>query len=239
MTRRRTYLFAACLVALLAGFGLARALIAPGGQGGSRAATASTAPSVRTIAQRSRTASTARAVGRSGPGPWRRVEGIPSGFADTERGAVAAAGSYLTVLARAISPTAGWSWTQAIRTLTVEPLTARALAAAKTNQATRQRLALAGRSFVGSWLLGYRVSSYARARARVAVWNMGLLASPADVVAPYYSTATCTLQWIDGDWKIASVETSAGPTPPSTPGPGQTAAFINSAGRFIPYRDAP
>ena len=121
---------------------------------------------------------------RPGPGPSRHLDGIPVGFERSERGAVAAAGSYLTVLAQTVSPRAPWTWTHAIRALTVAPFRTRALAAGGASETIKDKLAQASTAFVGSWLLGYRVIVYARARAEVAVWNVGLLASPSSVVAP-------------------------------------------------------
>jgi hypothetical protein len=114
-----------------------------------------------------------------------------------------------------------------------------ALRASGATQTVRQKLAVAGASFVGSWLLGYRVLSYTRAHARIAVWNVGLMAGEQSVVAPYFSTATCTLIWADRDWKVAASETNAGPTPPSSPGQAQSRAFIANAAGFTPYRDVP
>jgi hypothetical protein len=107
--RLRTLLLAAA--ALLLGYLLAQTL-AGGGRHTDRASTSGTRA-------RERADVTAVAIARRpdmeptstlGPGPWRVLSGVPVGFARSERGAVAAAGNYLTMLSRALTPGGAFSW---------------------------------------------------------------------------------------------------------------------------------
>lgn len=90
--------------------------------------------------------------------------------------AVAAAASYLHALDPA-PPTA--SRQSRLRELTAGPFATQALRAQASTAALARSLARGGPAFMHGWLLGYRILSYARARARVAVWTVGLVASAA------------------------------------------------------------
>lgn len=164
------------------------------------------------------------------------------GFAHSEHGAVAAAGNYLTVLSRALTPGARFSWTEAVRALTVAPLTARMLGGTSASAMMERKLAQSGAAFFfRSWLLGYRVRSYSSALAQVALWNMGVMVSALGVVPPDYSTTTCVLRWTGGDWKVSDSRVSQGPTPPSSPAitVAQAAAFAAAAHQFASYTYVP
>lgn len=237
MNRAHAYLLAVPMAALI-GYLAAHALLG---------AAAEHRPSGRSRSQRPAPSSpgagpAVRAPDTAGPGPSHSLDGITVGFARSERGAVAAAGNYLTVLSRAAAPGASWSWAQAIHALTVAPLSARAVAGSAQSAQVAARLAAAGSSlYLGSWLLGYRVWSYSPDRSRVAVWNVGVMTSTIGVVPPTYSTTTCTLRWIDGDWKISDARVNPGPTPPSSASitQAQATTFTAAAGQFHSYRDVP
>jgi hypothetical protein len=63
--------------------------------------------------------------------------------------------------------------------------------------------------------IGYRVERYSAAAATIAVWYVGIVGSGA-TVQPQQSwrTQIVTLVWEGGAWKVASFESSPGPTPP-------------------------
>jgi hypothetical protein len=63
--------------------------------------------------------------------------------------------------------------------------------------------------------IGYRVERYSAGAATIAVWYVGIVGSGA-TVQPQQSwrTQIVTLVWEGGAWKVASFESSAGPTPP-------------------------
>jgi len=240
VTRARAYLLAAPVAALF-GYLAAHAMLGPGGEHRS--------PSALSRSQHPVSSSPGAGSGL-GPralappvlGPSRSRAGIPVGFSRSPAGAVAAAGNYLTVLSRSLVPEAPWSWAQVIRALTLSPLSARAIGAGAESAQVAARLASAGASlYVGSWLLGYRASSYSPTQATVTVWSMGVMTSSIGVVAPAYSTTTCTLRWFEGDWKISDAQVSPGPTPPTSPdiSQAQVAAFTAAAAQFSRYDDVP
>jgi len=238
VTRARPYLLAAPVAALF-GYLAAHAIL---GRGAEHRSPSALNRSQHPVSSTPGAGSGLGALAPPAPGPSRSRAGIPIGFARTEPGAVAAAGNYLTVLSRSLVPEAPWSWAQVIRALTVPPLSARAIGAGAQSARVAARLAAAGASlYVGSWLLGYRASSYSPAGASVAVWSMGVMTSSVGVVAPAYSTTTCTLRWAEGDWKISDAQVSPGPTPPSSPdaNAAQVAVFTAAAGQFSSYHDVP
>ena len=241
MSRVRALLLAAA--AVLLGYLLGHTL-ADGGHHTDRTSSAAARARGRAgttavgIAARTATARTST----PGPGPWRVLGGVPVGFARSERGAVAAAGNYLTVLSRALTPGAAFWWERAVRALTIAPLTAHALSGSAASATIARRLQRSGSSFyLGSWLVGYRLLAYARSRARVALWSVGVLSSAVGVLPPEFSTTTCELRWAGGDWKVSGARVSDGPTPPSSlaSGAAPAVAFALAARRFSPYRDVP
>lgn len=238
MTRARAYLLAAPVAALF-GYLAAHAML---GTGAEHRSAPALSRSQHPVSSSPGAGSGLGALAPPAPEASRSLAGIPIGFAHTEPGAVAAAGNYLTVLSRSLVPEAPWSWAQVIRALTLPPLSARAIGAGAESAQVAARLASAGASlYVGSWLLGYRARSYSPTQAMVTVWSMGVMTSSVGVVAPDYSTTTCTLRWADGDWKISDAHVSPGPTPPSSPdaNAATVAAFTAAARQFSPYHDAP
>lgn len=159
------------------------------------------------------------------------------GFAHSERGAVAAAASYLRLLDEG-SVAAGTL--ARLRAMTSPPLTAQALAAEAASAALARRISFTGRAFFGGWRLGWRLDSYTSSTARAAVWTMGMVESAGEVVAPDWSTTVCTLRWSRGVWKVFAAQTSSGPTPPSD-GTDRAAvlSFVRSASTFHSFADAP
>src|SRR5439155_5210111 len=63
-------------------------------------------------------------------------------------------------------------------------------------------------------VIATRVDAYAPDRARVSVWNVGVL-SRIDVAAPQagWSTSVFELVWEHGDWKVWSETITPGPAP--------------------------
>ena len=63
--------------------------------------------------------------------------------------------------------------------------------------------------------VGYRVESFSMDAARISVWRVGIVGSGA-TVEPQQSwrTETVLLVWEKGDWKVAALRSSPGPTPP-------------------------
>lgn len=63
--------------------------------------------------------------------------------------------------------------------------------------------------------VGYRVDSYSSHSATVAIWRVGVIGSGATVDPQQsWATETVRLLWSDDGWKVASLSSSPGPTPP-------------------------
>lgn len=155
-------------------------------------------------------------------GPSSVAGGVPVGYAHSESGAVAAATTYLAVLAgptvlddtsrhAALDAVALPSARNAVdRTLTVDPSGA---AAAGLATALKDGSLIARTIPAGSHL-----RSYTAGDATVEVWAVSLLGTRTLAKASTsWSTTTVTLSWFDGDWKLAGLVGRAGPVP--TPGP--------------------
>lgn len=63
--------------------------------------------------------------------------------------------------------------------------------------------------------LGYRVESFSPARARVAVWQVLLIGAPGGRVVASWSTSRADLVWSTGGWRVAGFASDE-------PGPGPT-----------------
>ena len=63
--------------------------------------------------------------------------------------------------------------------------------------------------------VGYRIESFSADAARISIWRVGIVGSGA-TVEPQQSwrTETVSLVWEKGDWKVAALRSSPGPTPP-------------------------
>lgn len=70
--------------------------------------------------------------------------------------------------------------------------------------------------------MGTKVDSYSSTVATVEVWMAGLIGTTSTSaplpVSASWSTYTLTLQWEDGDWRLAAVNSVVGPTPLDTGG---------------------
>lgn len=156
---------------------------------------------------------------------------------DSPLGAANAAALYLQVLDSASRSAATL---RQVRALTVPPLTAQALRAEAVTAALKAKLSQPGPAFIRGWRLGWRLVAFDPRAARIAVWAMGMVQSPREVLAPSYSTTLCTLRWDDGGWRVSAAVTKPGPTPPSDGSDhSAVASFVRAANRFQTFVDAP
>jgi hypothetical protein len=163
-------------------------------------------------------------TGGSGPGAKARTvkNGIPVGYPHTEDGAAAAAVNYQ--MARS-SP--GYFTDEALRHQVLQTvMTPAALPSQKAgdDQAVSGLLTTLGMTaktapelVMRAAPLGTNVSSYSAETATVRVWMSEVVGVPTEKspmpVSATWSTYTVILQWQDGDWKIATINQSDGPTP--------------------------
>ncbi len=155
----------------------------------------------------------------SAPGPVRTFAGVGVGYAHTKTGAALAAAGYQRAFAD-------------VAILRPGVLRARVAAVAMPDYAPRmmaanspgvRRLASGplGRGVrrgIDTMYLGvpvgFRVLSYAPARAVVRIWGFTLLGNASSVEpSAYFGLSRTALVWSEGDWKIADTRASFGPTP--------------------------
>lgn len=150
-----------------------------------------------------------------GPGPRSAVAGVGVGFDRSEPGAVAAATSYAT---------ASQSWTYLADEDVVEAVEAVVVPAARGELVTqvvddvrllRDELQEASGTV---WFvvapLATRLDVYSASHAVVQVWVVRVLAADGVAVPQSgWQTLTLELQWNRGDWRVADVTETDGPTP--------------------------
>lgn len=149
------------------------------------------------------------------PGPTERIEGMPAGFARSEDGAAAAGSAFATIAddLLAMDPLAIEDAIRQIATVSASDDLAERMVG--NVQGLRQALA-SGTGPLQYWAaaLAVRVEEYDDGRARVAVWNVGVLSR--EQIAPPQAgwvITTFELVWERGDWRVESVDDVAGPVP--------------------------
>jgi hypothetical protein len=168
----------------------------------------------------------------SAPGPRSTTAGMPTGFARTRPGAVAAATTFVRQGQRLLDLAA------TDRMPALQAITSRDGATGYLAQASAQLAELDGIEAHGqgrlTWdvsVLATRVDAYSAERARVSIWRVGVL-SLTGLIAPIaeWTTVDDELVWERGDWKVWAETQVPGPTPaghpdarPSTPGQLQAA----------------
>lgn len=148
-------------------------------------------------------------------GPTRTEKGVPAGFAPTKAGAIAAAVSYVCTgqVLLAMDPI---SAEDAVRTMAAASAADVQVADAQVKlRSTRDSLAQGTGPIVYRQAgVAVRVELFEPERARVAVWNVGVL-SRAGAAPPQAGWAISTLElvWERGDWKIWNEVVAPGPAP--------------------------
>lgn len=166
------------------------------------------------------------------PGPRSTTAGIPTGFARTETGAIAAATTYVRQGQRLLDlPTPD-------RISALHVIASRAgadgyLAHVSAALAELDGIQARGQGHL-TWdvsVLATRVDAFSAERARVSIWRVGVL-SVTGLTAPLaeWTTVDDELVWEQGDWKLWAETQTPGPTPaghpdarPSTPSQLQAA----------------
>ncbi|MBI2169346.1 MAG: hypothetical protein HYU28_07590 [Actinobacteria bacterium] len=149
------------------------------------------------------------------PGPTTTRAGMPAGFAPTEAGAVAAAASYVTT-GQALIDMDPMSVEDAIRQMSAED-SAEAQVDDLVGQLRTVRETLApgtGPIVYRQAVVAYRVEAWSPERARVAVWNVGVL-TRTGVAPPQagWAISTFDLVWERDDWRIWAETIVPGPAP--------------------------
>ena len=211
--------------------------IAIGRRSGSPATEAAAPTTVTETAGRGETAGESRET-------LPRRGGRSSSYARTREGAVAAAADHLASLnGRVIlDPAAVQRTLAAISAADARKGLGRAYAAAATQ--LRQQLGVdmvpEPVVVVRAAPVGYRVAAYAPDAATVSIWRVGVVGSGA-TVEPQQSwrTETVALVWEGGTWKIASLRSAPGPTPPLAGAPTPPAQLFASVPEFREFGREP
>jgi len=89
--------------------------------------------------------------------------------------------------------------------------------------------------------IAYRLTGYSPDAATVVGWGVSVAGSTAAAPSSTWGTSVTTVRWVDGDWKVDAVRTSAGPTPALAAGqhPSDTAAFERALRDTRGLRHAP
>lgn len=151
----------------------------------------------------------------SGPGPWSNEGGIPTGFAQTEAGAVAAASSYTTT-GQTLLDLAPTQLPEAVRRYASDDSAPTQIAKLTEDMASlRQLLAKGtGRTRYAKSVLASRLDEFTKQRAAVRIWTVGVLwrQGAADPQADW-TTSTYELVWEKDTWKVLTEEIESGPAP--------------------------
>ena len=148
-------------------------------------------------------------------GPTRTVKGAPAGFAHNEAGARVAAASFVTT-GQALLDLDPLAAGQAVRQMASRAGGARqATDALQQLDSVRTQLANGtGRIMFRQAVIAWRVDTYTPDRARVSIWNVGVLAR--DQIAPpqaSWAISTLDLVWEDEDWHLDAETIVPGPAP--------------------------
>lgn len=181
----------------------------------------------------------------AGPGPTRQQAGVPVGYARSSEGAAAALLNYSVVLSRLLLEPPDR------RSAALDALATPEFATRTTRQLQRARAA-AERGPLGPALrgegtavyrggpLGFRVVRFSREEAVIDTWAFGVAAAhPGLDPQMTFQTATSTLVWRDGDWKLTASRSRPGPTPRVNGPTVDGRAFVDGAGRLRELRYAP
>lgn len=181
----------------------------------------------------------------AGTGPTREQAGVPVGYARSSQGAAAALLNYSVVLSRLLlePPERRGAALDVLATPEFATETARQLQRART-AAEQGPLGPAlrgdGTAIYRGGPLGFRVVRFSREEAVVDTWAFGVVAAdPGLDPQMTFQTATSTLVWRNGDWKLAASRSRPGPAPRVTGPRVSGRAFVDGAGRLRELRYAP
>lgn len=174
----------------------------------------------------------------SGPGPVAETNGVPTGYAKTEEGAVAAAANFNLLSAKdeLLDESA---LAEAMRTLAAPDWTEDAERQGKNGYQYVVET-YGNDADVGAAVLGFEVADFSDDRATVRLWIVTTLSgSNRPNVETTWGIVTTDLLWVDDDWRVTGIESSPGPAPVELPSgrPQLTAHQVME--EFNEFRGAP
>lgn len=174
----------------------------------------------------------------AGPGPSTEVGGIPTGYAQTEEGAVAAAANF-NLLSGRDDLLSREALTSAMQTFAAPSW--KTDAAKQAENGYEYVVETYGDDAdVSTAVLRYDVSEYSANQAVVKLWTVTLLSGSARPnVDEVWGIVTINLEWVDGDWRVSGIESSPGPAPVDLPSdqPDQPASALME--EFDEFEGAP
>ncbi len=167
------------------------------------------------------------------------VEGVPAGFSRDREGAVSAAAAFVCT-GQALLDMDPLAAEGAIRQMAAD--SAADAQVADTIQRLRQtREVLAegtGPVVFRQAALAFRIEAWSSTRARVAIWNVGVL-SRQGVASPQagWSVSTFDLVWERGDWKVWGETIAPGPAPilNDSAAPATSAQLVSALDDFTDF----
>jgi hypothetical protein len=243
------------VVLFLGGLAIGRASMTRD-QAGPAATPATTAPAATAAPAETATPGTvaaapAQGAATSAVGPRKLKNNVGVGYARSQKGAVAAAANYASVLSSALI------LDTAKRRAAIDTLAAPESKAGLQESfdeavaSLRQGLGVTGADADDVQVLmranpvGWKVDDYGDGTARVAIWMSGLTGSvggsgPPVPIREGWGTTTVNLRWVKGDWKLVDSTTVDGPLPiadvsPPTPAP----ELVSKASEFKEFTYAP
>jgi len=181
-------------------------------------------------------------AGVPGAGPHAVAGGVPVGYEQSAAGAAQAAGNYLAAIGQ-LDPARA---TEALDQVAEPSARARLEAGQRSSLQVVEslwRIETAARQgkhvILTQTPIAYRVDSYTPAEATVRVWLVTVVGvEDRQRLSAFYGIGSATLTWLDGDWRLRSVDagSQAGdvvPTSPQTPTP--TGGVPAKLGGFVPY----
>jgi len=155
------------------------------------------------------------APGVPAPGPARLVEGAPAGFANTADGATSAAAAYVAT-GQALIEMDPLNAEKAVRHMATEATADRQVAQVLADLGHLRQVLRSGTGPVTlrQAAVASRLDRFEQGRARVAVWNVSVLAREG-IAEPQaaWKTSTFELVWERGDWRINDETIIPGPAP--------------------------
>jgi len=189
--------------------------------------------------------STVTVTAPSGASPTAKaaVPRLPSSYARSRAGAVAAAAAYLRALDGPALLDAGRVREVVARIASRRVRAALEASYARASAEARRRLGVGTTPrpvvILRAAPVGYRLERWSPRAATVSVWRVGIVGSGATVTPQQsWRTETVELVWEDGRWKVASFASAPGPTPPLPASATPATELFAAIPRFDDLADA-
>ena len=174
----------------------------------------------------------------SGPGPFAETDGVPTGYARTEAGAVSAAVNFSLITASADLEDPA-SLISAMETAAAPAWREEARAQASAGHEFMVRR-YGGGAELSSTPVRYDVERFSPQEAVVKLWTVSVASgSRGPTVHEVWGTLTVQLAWVEGDWRVTGNRSSPGPVPVDLPSAISESSAISVMENFDEFTTAP